>query len=135
MIGEGAADAIEKGDENNGTGDQITGALRKGRVADQGDEEEKGGCGGTRERRKMPMENAPKRIAERRNHSRSLKSVGDEVGTKARIVQRIARRMADAKASLIADCALRRRETFGQTQDLNRLIENRRREMGQADGD
>jgi hypothetical protein len=89
---------------------------------------------GIRERRKMPMQSRPKTTRAMRIIRRSLELLSEEVGISAKIKDRTATTVAAPKASLMKDCALRRTDTSGQTQDLTRLIGEPSKSDGEAEG-
>ena len=65
---------------------------------------------------------------------RSLESLSEEVGIRAKIKDRTATTVAAPKTSLMKDCALRRTDTSGPTQDLTRLIGEPSKSDGEAEG-
>jgi len=58
----------------------------------------------------------------RRPTGRPLELLSEDVGITQNIEDRTATTVAAAKTSLMTDCAFRRMDTSGQTQDLTRLI-------------
>jgi hypothetical protein len=87
-----------------------------------------------RERRKMPMQRRPKTTRAMRITRRSLELLSEELDIRAKIKDWTATTVAAPKASLMTDCALRRMDTSGQTQDLTRLIGGPSKSDGEAEG-
>ncbi len=111
MISEGAADAVKEGEQDDSAEPAAI-----------------------RERRKMPMQSRPKTTQAMRIIRRSLELLSEEAGVRAKIKDRTATTVAAPKTSLITDCALRRMDTSGQTQDLTRLIREPSKSDGEAEG-
>jgi hypothetical protein len=63
---------------------------------------------------------------------RSLELLSEEVVIRAKIKARTATKVAAPKVSLMTDCALRRMDTSGHTQDLTRLIGGPSKSDGEA---